>query len=95
MHAEVMTFVFAGTCKLVFFFNGFLIVVNNGLHKPYLSLTNSSFTLLLSEFHKGCLIWAISKTGNGEWRNGEWGTGNGESLKGESLKGGISKRGNL
>ena len=31
--------------------------------------------------------WAISKTGNGEWRNGEWGTGNGER--------GISKIGNL
>ena len=32
-------------------------VVNNGLHEPYLLLPNSSFTLLLSESHRGCLIW--------------------------------------
>ena len=32
-------------------------VANNGLHEPYLLLTNSSFILILSESHKGCSIW--------------------------------------
>ena len=61
MHPEAMTFFFffflLATCKLGFLFNGYLIVVSNGLHKTYLLLTNSSFTLLLSESHRGCLIW--------------------------------------
>ena len=32
-------------------------VVSNGLHEPYLLLTNSSFILILSDSHRGCLIW--------------------------------------
>ena len=32
-------------------------VVNDGLHEPYLPLTNSSFIFILSELHRGCLIW--------------------------------------
>ena len=32
-------------------------VVNDGLHEPYLLLTNSSFILILSDSHSECLIW--------------------------------------
>ena len=32
-------------------------VVSDGLHEPYLLLTNSSFILILSDSHRGCLIW--------------------------------------
>ena len=32
-------------------------VVSDGLHEPYLLLTNSSFILILSDLHRGCLIW--------------------------------------
>ena len=32
-------------------------VVSDGLHEPYLLLTNSSFMLILSGSHRGCLIW--------------------------------------
>ena len=35
-------------------------VVIDGLHEPYLLLTNSSFTLILSDSHRGCLIWVKS-----------------------------------
>ena len=30
-------------------------IVNYGLYEPYLLLTNSSFILILSESHRGCL----------------------------------------
>ena len=32
-------------------------VVSDGLHEPYLLLTNSLFILILSDSHRGCLIW--------------------------------------
>ena len=32
-------------------------VVCDGLHEPYLLLTNSSFILILSDSCRGCLIW--------------------------------------
>ena len=32
-------------------------VVNDGLHGPYLLLANSTFILILSDSHWGCLIW--------------------------------------
>ena len=32
-------------------------VVSDGLHEPYLLLTTSSFILILSDSHWGCLIW--------------------------------------
>ena len=32
-------------------------VVSDGLHEPYLLLTNSSFILILSDSHRGSLIW--------------------------------------
>ena len=32
-------------------------VVSDGLHEPYLLLTNSSFILILTDSHRGCLIW--------------------------------------
>ena len=32
-------------------------VVSDGLHEPYLLLTNSSFILILSDWPRGCLIW--------------------------------------
>ena len=32
-------------------------VVNDSLHEPYLLLTSSSFILILSESHRGCLIF--------------------------------------
>ena len=32
-------------------------VVSDGLHEPYLLPTNSSFILILSDSHRGCLIW--------------------------------------
>ena len=32
-------------------------VVNDGLHELFLLLTNSSFILILSDSHRGCLIW--------------------------------------
>ena len=32
-------------------------VVSDGLHEPYLLLTNSSSTLILSDSHRGCLTW--------------------------------------
>ena len=31
--------------------------VSDGLHEPYLLLTNSSFILILPDSHRGCLIW--------------------------------------
>ena len=34
---------------MLFLYSFYTTVVNNGLHEPYLLLTNSSFTLLLSE----------------------------------------------
>ena len=34
-------------------------VVSDGLHEPYLLLTNSSFILILSDSHRGCLISKI------------------------------------
>ena len=32
-------------------------VVRDGLHEPFLLLTNSSFILILSDSRRGCLIW--------------------------------------
>ena len=32
-------------------------VVSDGLHEPYLLLTNNSFILILSDSHRECLIW--------------------------------------
>ena len=31
--------------------------VSDGLHEPYLLLTNSSFILIFSDSHWGCFIW--------------------------------------
>ena len=42
--------------NLLFLYSFYTTVVNDGLHEPYLLLTNSSFILLLSESHRGCLI---------------------------------------
>ena len=35
----------------------YTIVVSDGLHEPYLLLTNSSIILILSDSQRGCLIW--------------------------------------
>ena len=43
--------------NLLFSHNFYTTVVNDGLHEPYLLLINSSFILILSESHMGCLIW--------------------------------------
>ena len=32
-------------------------VVSDALHEPYLLFTNSLFILILSDSHRGCLIW--------------------------------------
>ena len=42
---------------MLFSFSFYSIAVNDGLHEPYLLLTNSSFILILSDSHWGCLIW--------------------------------------
>ena len=41
--------------KLLYSF--YTTVVNDGLHEPYLLLTNNHFILILSDSHRGCLIW--------------------------------------
>ena len=41
------------TCYLTYSF--YTTVVNCGLYEPYLGLANSSFKLILSESHRGCL----------------------------------------
>ena len=43
--------------KTYYFLSFYTAVVNDSLHEPYLLLTNSSFILILSELHMGCLIW--------------------------------------
>ena len=43
--------------KRVTFTGFYTTVVSDGLHEPYLLLTNSSFILILSDSHRGCLIW--------------------------------------
>ena len=49
---------FVGIQQNVWFSSSFYTtVVSDGLHEPYLLLTNSSFILILSDSHWGCLIW--------------------------------------
>ena len=43
--------------KTCYFRSFYTTVLNDGLHEQYLPLTNSSFILMLSESHSGCLIW--------------------------------------
>ena len=43
--------------KRVIFIRFYTTVVSDGLHEPYLLLTNSLFILMLSDSHRGCLIW--------------------------------------
>ena len=40
---------------MLFSYIFYTTVVNDDLHEPYLLLTNSSFILILSESHRGCL----------------------------------------
>ena len=40
---------------VLFSYSFYTTVVNYGLSEPYLQLTNSSFILILSESHRGCL----------------------------------------
>ena len=42
---------------MLFSYSFYTTVLNDGLHEPYLLLTNSSFILTLSESLRGCLIW--------------------------------------
>ena len=35
-----------------------VICIRDGLHEPYLLLTNNLFILILSDWHRGCLIWS-------------------------------------
>ena len=35
----------------------YITVGSDGLHEPYLLLTNSSLILILSDSHMGCSIW--------------------------------------
>ena len=59
-------FVYFATCtcflgtkqNLLFSYGFYTTVVNDGLHEPYLLLTNNLFILILSESHWGCLIWS-------------------------------------
>ena len=49
---------FVGLYQNVLFSSSFnTTVVSDGLHEPYLLLANSSFILILSDSHRGCLIW--------------------------------------
>ena len=56
-------FVYFATCFVGMWQNVLLsssfytTVVSDGLHEPYLLLTNSSFILILSDSYRGCLIW--------------------------------------
>ena len=56
-------FVYFTTCfvgiqqNLLFSYSFQTTVLDDGLHEPYLLLTNNSFILILSESHMGCLIW--------------------------------------
>ena len=44
--------------RVVLFSSSFYTTVaSDGLHEPYLLLTNSSFILILSDSHRRCLIW--------------------------------------
>ena len=52
-----MCFIENYLAKLVIFEQFLHYFVNNGLHEPYLLLRNSSFILILSESHRGFLIW--------------------------------------
>ena len=46
------------TCYFRLFSSSFYTtVVSDGLHEPYLLLTNSSFILILPDSYRGCLIW--------------------------------------
>ena len=47
--------VLSESSKLLYSF--YTTVVNDGLHEPYLLLTNNQFILILSDSHRGCLIW--------------------------------------
>ena len=56
-------FVYFATCFVGIWHNVFFLctfyttVVSDGLHEPYLLLTNSSFILILSDSDRGSLIW--------------------------------------
>ena len=41
----------------LFSYSFYTTVVNDGLHEPYVLLTNSLYMLMLSELHMNCLIW--------------------------------------
>ena len=43
--------------RVLFSSSFYTTVVSDGLHEPYLLPTNSSFILILSDSHRGCLIW--------------------------------------
>ena len=50
-------YVLCGMCCAVCYMFCVTTVVSDGLHEPYLLLTNSSFILILSDSHRGCFIW--------------------------------------
>ena len=58
MRICLFCFVFCrNVANTLFSFSVYTTVVNNGLHEPCILWKNSSSTLLLSESHRGCLIW--------------------------------------
>ena len=46
--------------NMSFSYSFYTTVVIDGLHEPNLLLTKSSFILILSDSHWGCLIWVKS-----------------------------------